>query len=405
MPDNKFQPNTNVVFLLDQYTRRAATHIPYDALSKHCIILTDIRELSEIYFGYTFIFCEPSVPCMVTRELLIQILKNSGVVPYLIASDERVGSLFDDIVKVEYVDYSKLDWNLLYAVINSDYAMLESYTLQERQVSEFSRLLPEVPANVRESLDRMYRSYIFLCDENKSLRNKVHDQETSISTYKHVYKLLQKATTGLKDLYKKVESEKNMLVAMLSKNCDEQFCGLYTERPRVLYVKSIGHLPGVDNLLLTLHTVLTTQYRVSCKIVKLMDSSSALGMRYVPNVYKPLPEQYSTADVLDNNFLMSIGSYTMLFGMLMLNRSGLNTLIIHDCRGSFEYAIEDSLIDLKLHEVPGDYAVLAEYPNILSSISSADYIWDFNAIYSKTGTQSTKLANHPTVTSIASKLL
>ena len=406
MSDTREKESSNgVVFLLDQYTRRVTTHLPYDALSKHCVIITDIRELTDEYYGYNFIFCEPSVPMMVTPEILQQILSLTQVKAFMLCNSKNCGEMFEGIAKVEYVDFRRMDWNLLYAVINSDQAMMESYRDLNAVALEFTSFLNEVPDNIKEPITRMYKSYVNTVIKLREVEKENCEKLAEIDTYKKVYALLHESAAGLREVNRKIENEKNMLTAMLSKSCDVTFSGLYTERPRVLYIKSIGHLPGIDNLLLTLHTVLTSQYRVSCKVVKLVDSSSGISLRYIPNVYVPLAQQYTTSDVLDNNFLVSLGSYTMLFGMLMLNRSGLNTLIVHDCRGDFSEALEDSLIDLKLYELPGDYAVLSEYNNILSSVSSAEYVWDFNVVQKETGTRSAKLANHPTVTSIASRLL
>ena len=246
----------------------------------------------------------------------------------------------------------------------------------------------------------MYFSYISMASELDRLISKNAKLEETVANY---HSLGRRTSGAIKELHKLLDeatAENRSMCAALSESYDVTFSGAYADRPRVLYIKSVSHLSGIDSLLMLLYTVCVKQYKTSCKIVKLVDSANASSVRYVPQAYVPLTDSYNTHDLLVNDFVVSLGAYNLLFGLLMLNRSALEVLIVHDCRGSMNDALDSSLVDLKLVEMSGDYAVLGEYDNILSDLPTAPFVWNFNEASKYTGTNSVKLTNHPSVAKI-----
>lgn len=396
----------NVVVLIDPHTRRAVESITYDALAKHVVVITDIREINDAHYGCDFVFFEPAVPGIVTPEVLKETIELYGVKAHLVYSIDDIGLLFSDTAHCVKASYKALEWNLVYAVIHSDLAILEPYQRTKQEPVEFAKLVDSLPEECVEPVNRMYRSYLALANSYGKLiadNSKVHE---TLKMYRSVGAKTTKAIEELQGLLKEATDANRTYCAMLSESYDVTFSGMYPDRPRVLYIKCISHLSGIDNLLMVLYGVLTKQYKVSCKIVKLVDQANAASLRYVPNVYVPLTDSYNTYDVLVNDFLVSLGAYNVLMGLLMLNRSGLDFLIVHDQRGTMGSALDDSLVDLKLHELSGDYAVLGEYDNILSDVENqVPFYWSFKDTAGYAGTNIVKLTNHPTVGHILDFLL
>jgi len=396
---------SNVVVLLDNYTRHAVESVTYDALVRHVTVLTDIREISDSNYACEFVFFEPAVPAIVTPENLKYVQETFGVKAHLVYQTDAVADLFGDMVHSVKASYSLLEWNLIYAILNSDSAILEPYQRAKSKAMEFASLLENVPDDLVAPLNKMYLSYLSLGSDYRKLITENSRLQELLGNYKSVGAKTAKAIKELRELFNQVSSENRTYCAMLSESYDVMFTGVYPDRPRVLYVKSISHVAGVDNLLMVLYSVLTKQYKVSCKVVKLVDSANAISLRYVPNVYLPLSDSYSTSDVLSNDFLMSLGAYNLLMGLLMLNRSRLDYLIVHDMRGTMNAALDASLYDLRLNEVSQDYAVLGEYDNLLSDYPQAPFNWSFSDIIEFTGTNTSKIAHHKTVASILDYLM
>ena len=398
----------NIVVLIDPFTLHAVDTITYDALSKHVTVVTDIRELSDSHFGCEFVFFEPSVPAVVTPEILEEVCNIYSINPHLVYTLEEVRQLFEDNGRLHATkaDFKILEWNLIYAVLNGDAAVLEPYQRTKLIAAEFATLLEGLPQELVNPVNRMYQSYLTLGTHLHSLIGKNAELEERLQAYKAIGNKTTEAIEELKRLLDNTVRQNRAYCAMLSESYDVTFTGLYSERPRTLYVKTISHLSGIDNLIALLYAVFTKQYKVSCKVVKLVDSTNPLAVSYVPNNYFPLTDTYNTYDVLKNDFMVSLGAYNILFNLLMLNRSGLDVLIVHDQRGVANDALDPSLVDLKINEMSSDIAVLNEYGNVLSDVEGhAQFVWDFRQVQKYTGTNSLKLANHPTIGKIMDYLL
>lgn len=396
----------NLVVLIDQYTRRAAESITYDALAKHVTVITDIRELADVNYDCDFVFFEAAVPSIVTPQALDQFVEMYSVHPHLVYITDEVAQAFGDSVHSVKASYKVLEWNLVYAVVNSDLAILEPYQRAKQEPMEFAQLIEGMPSEYRDGVNRMYVSYLSLAREfNRMIAENSRLIET-VEDYRAVGHKTSAAIQELQGLLEEVTEQNRTYCAMLSESYDVTFSGMYSDRPKVLYIKSISHLAGIDTLLMVLYAVLTKQYKVSCKVVKLVDSANACSVRYIPNIYFSITDSYNTYDVLVNDFLANLGAYNVLMSLLMLNRSGLDYLIVHDMRGTMNAALDPSLIDLRLNEISGDYAVLAEYDNMLTSgVKGAQFEWDYAKIGEFTGTQTSRLANHPTVSHILDYLM
>ena len=396
----------NVVVLIDPYTRKVVESITHYALAKHLNVINDVGEIGGANYACAVVFFEPAVPAIVTPAIINEFISLYGIKPHLVYSTAEVAEVFGDSVHSVPASYKVLEWNLVYAVIHSDLAVIEPYQRSKDAPVVFADLLDNLPTECKDAVNRLYNSYLGLAHVVYNLVQNNAELRETVDNYRSVGAKTSAAIGELKDLLQDAVEQNRTYCAMLSESYDVTFNGMYADRPRVLYIKTISHLSGIDNLLMVLYAVLTKQYRVSCKVVKLVDSANAMSVRYVPNVYFPLTDSYNTYDVLSNDFLMNLGAYNILMNLLMLNRSGLDILIVHDMRGTMNSALDGSLVDLQLHEVSGDYSVLGEYENILTDVSKgAQFVWRYEDIMEYTGTETAKLANHPTIAHIMDFLL
>lgn len=400
------QVASNIIIIIDQFTKDTVTSITYDVLSKHALVLTDIREISDEHFRSDVVIFEPSVTVMVTSEILREIIAKFEIKVHLVYQHEdAIAAIKEQVIPIK-ADYSDLNWNFVYAAVNNDLAILEPYQRSVNVLDSFAAFRDKVPADMQDYVARFYGTYLNLVaatgdilSENAELRAVSQAQEI-------IGRRTIAGLTEMKGLLDAAQDKINAYEALLSKEYAKTFAGFYPERPRVLYIKKVSHVAGVDTLLSVLFAVLTKQYRSSCKIIKLVDSGNALDMRYIPNNYVPLTDTYNTAELVANDFLVKLGAYNVMFDTLMLNRSGLEYLIIHDMRGVMSSALDSTLIDLRLNEVSADYAVLGEYENVLSERGRyTTFPWSFKECLKYTGSNVVKLSNHPTIGAILDLLI
>ena len=395
----------NVVVLLDQFTRDHATSVAYDSIGKHATVLTDIRELTSAHTDCEFVFFESAVPVVVTLASITEACSQFNITPIFIHTTTEMGNLFCDKATTIRADFSVIDWNLIYAAVNGDSAILEPYQTPKRIISEMSLESSKIPVECRDMFNRMYKSYIDLSIAYRDMVSQNSKLTETVGLYRSVGRRTSEALTEIKTLLEESERKNMEYAALVSQSYDVVCFGVYPDRPRILYIKSLSHLSGIDSLIMTLYSSLVHQYKMSCKVVKLVDHTNTNGIRYVPNVYTPITDTYNTRDILMNDFVLCLGAYRILFDELLVNRSGLSYMIVHDQRATPNMAIDPSLVALQVNEMAGDHAVLAEHENVLSDVDAAQFVWDFKETSKHTGTRSLKLVNHPAVVSLLNYLV
>lgn len=90
---------SNVVVLLDQFTRNATESVMYDTLVKHTTVITDIREITDNNRGCNLVIFEPAVPCVVARDTLQFVTEEYDVTVYLIYQLEAVADSLYPLVQ------------------------------------------------------------------------------------------------------------------------------------------------------------------------------------------------------------------------------------------------------------------------------------------------------------------
>lgn len=398
--------SNNIVVLIDQFTKDTVDSITYDALNKHVTIITDMKELADVHFEANLVIFEPSVSLIVTPEILTEMAETLKLKIHLFYQhEEAVASIARQCHCIK-ADYSEIDWNLVYAAVQGDLAILEPYQRSVRVLDSFKTVEDRLPADLREYITRFRGTYMTLTGQVNALLDRNAELEETVSTQEKLGEQSVAGISELKALLDESQSKCNAYEALLSRSYDTVKGGFFPDRPRVLYIKSISHVAGIDTLISVLFAALQKQYKASVKVVKLVDAGSALQLRYVPNFYVPVSDAYNTAVLLQNDFLLKLGAYAMMFDTLLLNRSGLEYLIVHDMRSTLNSALESTLVDLRINEMSQDYAALGEYDNILSDAGKkVMFPWSYKEIQKHTGTKSIRLVNHPTIVSILEHLM
>lgn len=398
--------SSNIVVLIDQFTKDTVDGVTYDALNKHVSIITDMKELSDMHYEAHLVIFEPALTLIVTPEILGEAVDTLKLHVHLFYQHDDVMAPFASLCKCIKADYSAIDWNLVYAAVREDLAILEPYQRSVRVLDSFKNVEDRIPQDLREYFLRFRGSYLALADRVNILLEQNAELAETVSTQE---KLGEQAVAGiseLKDLLDDCQHKCNAYEALLSKSYDVVKGGFFPDRPRVLYIKCISHVAGVDTLISVLFAALQKQYKASVKVVKLVDASSALQLRYVPNFYEPVQDAYNTASLLQHDFLLKLGGYAMMFDTLLLNRSGLEYLIVHDMRSTPGSALDSTLVDLRINEMSQDYATLGEYDNVLSDAGKrVAFPWNYKEIMKNSGTKSVRLVNHPTIISILDALM
>ncbi len=398
--------SSNIVVLIDQFTKDAVDSITYDALNKHVSVITDMKELAELHYEAHLVIFEPAVSLIVTPEILDEAIASLKLKVHLFYQHEDVIVAVASRCKCIKADYSEIDWNLVYAAVREDLAILEPYQRSVKILDSYKKVEERIPEDLREYFLRFRGSYIALADKVNALLEENAQLAETVATQE---KFGEKAVAGiseLKDLLDNSQHKCNSYEAILSKSYDVTKGGFFPDRPRVLYIKCISHVAGVDTLISVLFAALQKQYKASVKVVKLVDAGSALQLRYIPNFYEPVQDSYNTSVLLQNDFLLKLGGYAMMFDTLLLNRSGLEYLVVHDMRSTPNSALDPTLIDLRINEMSQDYAMLGEYDNVLSDAGKrVKFPWSYKEIMKNTGTKSVRLVNHPTVVEILDALI
>lgn len=398
--------NDKVCVLIDKFTKSVISNISYSSLSKKSTVITDIREINAALQGYKLIIFEPAFLTVITPDIVLEFKRQFNIRFIGIYINDEMACIFQNDVEMIKANYKELDWNLIYGIVQSDNAVLEPYQQITENIDAYSSFKSRIPEDVSEYFERFKNSYLSLYDKYLAQLDLNKELRENISVHSAIGK---RSINGIKELKKLVDNlniKLHSYEALLCESYDVTLQGFYPDRPNIIYIKCISHVAGIDIFLNVLFSVLTTQYRMSCKVVKLVDSDCARVIRYIPNSYIPVTDSYNLSEILENDFVVKLGAFKIALDTLLLNKSNLDFLIIHDMRSSFNDAIDSSLVTLKINEISSDYAILEEYDNILSDLDKkVPFYWSMLECKKYMGTNITKLANHSTIIKVLNNIL
>lgn len=396
----------NCIVIIDSNTKSQVDSIAYIELSNNAIILNDINEITEVYTDYCVVLFEPIILTGVTLPYIRELKNKYNIRFILIGSDKELVSILESVCEIELCNYKNIDINLIYSVIMKDMVILEYYKDTSEILNNYSCIEEKLPLDVRSYYKILYTNLLDILARYNSLLSINLNLQSENDSYRII---LNKLKTGIKELhyyYSGLHNNLKEYQTSLTKSYEKTIKGDYPDRPTILYFKQHQHIPGFDILLNILYFVLSIQYKTSCKIVKLIDSSNALNSRYIPDKYTILQNTYNNKDVLINDFILKRGNYDLMFDLILLNRAKLKYLIIHDMRGTSSLALDNSLITSTVNLVSSEYLEFFNKDSVLTDVREiAEMFWN-SMEYMRIPVQERllKLSAHPTIINLLSKI-
>lgn len=122
----------------------------------------------------------------------------------------------------------------------------------------------------------------------------------------------------------------------------------YPNKPLVVYIKEVEELIHQNSFIETLFEVLRLQGRQSVKVLRLYDGSSCRKVKALPSYYHIIRNQFLVSDITTNDFITKVGDYTDILDILLTNKTGLDVLIIVDCKAHDDTVISGASMYLNL---------------------------------------------------------
>lgn len=404
---NNNNNNYSCIILLDSSTRTLAKSISYTELSNIAYIVTDITEINNAYANMTVVLFESLIFSQTSIGVLRELKHLLNLKYILLYSNDDIVTLVSDICVLKKCDYRIIDHNLIYSVTMNDDIVFESYKHFGKPIFEFSQIANQVSENDFKFMNIMYQSLIDCYTQYNRLLEQHSNLQTVCESYEATFEKIKSGVKQLQEYYSTVDNRVSEFETRLSTDYDKIVVGEYPNKPIILYLKEFQHIPGIDILLNTIYFVVTVQYKHSCKIVKLLDSTNALQSMFIPNNYTYIQNTYNNRDILENDFILKRGVYDVFFDTLLLNRSSLYLLIVHDMRGCSSFALEENLIHTSIYCSSSEYSNIFDDVNLLTEDkNTSDLFWnskEYNKISVKE--RLLKLSSHPTVTKIMDSIL
>lgn len=122
----------------------------------------------------------------------------------------------------------------------------------------------------------------------------------------------------------------------------------YPDKPMIIYLKEIEELIHQNQFIETLFEMLRLQGRQSVKVLRLYDGNSCRRVKSLPAYYYRVRNQFLVSDITTNDFIVKVGDYTDIMDVLLTNKTGLDILIIVDCKSFDDVIINSASMFLNL---------------------------------------------------------
>lgn len=396
------------VIVLDNATRNIAKSVSYLELSNYYHIVNDIEELGEQYKGMKVIIFESTILTKAVIPVLRELRYKYDFQFILMYSCDDIYTIANDICyQVRKCDYRIIDINLIYSVIVGDEVIFESYSKIDNSLFSFDTIVQSMSQEASSYLNSMYQTLLDAYIQIGTLTKQNTDLSEICNCYESVFSRIKAGVNDLQRYYDSIDVKAAEYETRLTTVYDKVISGEYNERPIILYFKEFQHIQGMDILLNILYFTLTVQYKRSCKVVKLLDSSNASQARFIPNTYVTMPNVYNLKDLLQHNFILKKGTYDLFFDTLLLNRTRLQFLIVHDMRGCTSLALHEDLIHSSICCATSEYHEMFKDITLLTESKAASKLYWNTKEYSKIPINERlfRLSAHPTVKAIIDSIL
>lgn len=323
-----------------------------DIIKQGVLILSDISEVqSAVLTDYKDIVIVQDFPKdgLVLGKLKIwKYLFTINI--YYIYNDKRFVSLLEDVAQCVQFDYTHINGATLQAIVDNDKALLgeldapidkdifkqsESIArrLLDNKASEELQILADAFINLQELYSNTLERLNLFKESSMELENKL----LNITHTKD--KLLARQVDLLANIHKINNNIKQYNVILDRDVYDKVYTSDFNNKPVIIYIKEWEEFLHLESFLQTLYDCFRVKARLSCKIIKLLDSSSSKKVLAIPEKYYNVQSKFNSKYLDNNDFIIRFGNHVEVLKQLLINRVGVDVLIVYDQKSHSDVCI------------------------------------------------------------------
>lgn len=338
--------NLNCILVLDESVRpKMKTNIS-DLVIYNIDIINDITEITEEMYNKTkkvIILGAYRYNGIEDLKLYKELL---GLEYYFISDDKTMVSLLRDFCKCSYLDYTIVNSNMLASVLYNDLGEQIKYEVDPKSLMESDLVDEFMHKNSNDVIKSICASYLRL---RELLDTKIEDEHGHLSTIrKYEAKMLSYEqqiaflSNSYEDLLEQVIVQTRTLKDYSTVLTQDFYKTIqvskYKNRPKILYLREYEELLHSESFLNTLCTAIRVQGNLSCKLVRVHDSSDLVRIKTLEDRYKVINEKFIESDVITADKILAYGNYEKLLDLLLTNKYTLDVLVLVDCKNYKEFS-------------------------------------------------------------------
>lgn len=335
----------SAILLLDPISRRLIKSNVSEIGSKDIIIVNSFNEITEeIIKACNKVVILDSYLRNVDSYSNIRLFKALLGIELIILG----GNLAEDSTLSLYGDVFECDYT------NLDYTMIQSAVFQDSN-AESSSIAGEGREDYLKFANSIINSENLFESQIIDLARQFINEHNELLSLSKEFKESIKQNKLLQNINAKISIENDRLTAQfasmmknamkLNKSLTEYEHILsqdvytklslsnYAKKPTVIYLKEIEMLNHETSFIEVLFEMLRMQGKQSVKVLRLYDSANCRQVKALPSYYKIFRNGFLVSDVTNNDFIAKVGDYNEILDILLTNKTGLDILIIVDCKG------------------------------------------------------------------------
>ena len=350
------------IFVLDFFTRNTIKTSCTEWSQLGIIFVSDLSEINKEVLKHTnTIFVAAPYFNNPQAYAQVRVLHNMFKVGFIfLGLDELWLSDMEQYGKIYRTDISLLTHDILMAALYND-STLEGTKSDYSLFWESKELAKNIVENPNgETSYRLAMSFLSLDKLFSQQSDKLIQQQDRIHELlmhcQNLEKENKKLEQGYSDILKNSYKLYNTLQdyeGILTRDIYEKIdLGKYNTKPLVLYFKEYEEILHFQDFTQTLYELFRMHERNSVKILMLFDSKTSRRMKVLPDYVKQIHNNYTTRDVLMNDFIAKSGDHRQILDLLLTNKILLNFLIIIDCKSYNDVTIAGSYLPFNLCREP-----------------------------------------------------
>lgn len=275
-----------------------------------------------------------------------------------IGLDEALLSSLEEYGNTFHGDPTMLDLDMIQGALFQDSALEDSSTATNKYLdnASFAKKVLETEDLFDLQLQNLAREYLNLfteftqiegkfrktienCKKLQNLNAKLEVENNSLTN--GFAEMLSNAVTLNKSLreFERIMSQDIYTKVNLSS---------YPNKPMIIYLKEIDSLVHQDSLIEILFEVMRLQGRQSVKVLHLFDGANCRKVKALPYYYHNIRNQFLVSELTTNDFISKVGDYTEVLDILLTNKTGLDVLILVDCKSMDDTVLNGASVYLNL---------------------------------------------------------